>query len=174
MAKRMTRRAAVAVAATCLALLILPACATKEERTARAEREEADRTAPVTKPSSGVQRYRIKDWSAPDDHTLIITTNDGTRFRAETLGPCAGLAFTTRVGFVNRGNFNQIDRTSSVVLADGTRCPFQSFDEIRSAESKALDSYEKAPESKSGKKDSDKEKPDKKEPEKKDPDKTGG
>jgi hypothetical protein len=96
-----------------------------------------------------VQRFRIRDWSAPDDHTLIIVTQDGTRFRAETLGPCTGLAFTTRLGFVNRGNFNQIDRTSSVVLADGTRCPFQSFDEIRSAESKALDSYEKAPEPKS-------------------------
>jgi hypothetical protein len=49
---------------------------------------------------------------------------------------------------VNRGNFNQIDRTSSVVLADGTKCPFVSFDEIRSAESKALDAYEKAPEAK--------------------------
>ena len=147
MAKRMTRMAAAAVAATCLTPLILAGCATKADRTARAERDEAERTAPVTKPSSGVQRYRIKDWSAPDDHTLIITTNDGTKFRAETLGPCNGLAFTTRVGFVNRGNFNQIDRTSSVVLADGTRCPFQSFDEIRSAESKALDAYEKAPES---------------------------
>jgi hypothetical protein len=45
---------------------------------------------------------------------------------------------------VNRGGFNQIDRTSSVVLADGTRCPFQSFDQIRSPESRALDSYEKA------------------------------
>ena len=165
MAKRMTRMAAAAVAATGL---ILAACATKEERTARTEREQADRTAPVTKPSSGVQRFRIKDWSAPDDHTLIITTNDGTKYRAETLGPCNGLAFTTRVGFVNRGNFNQIDRTSSVVLADGTRCPFQSFDEIRSAESKALDAYEKAPESKpADKKDSDKKEPDKKEPEKK-------
>jgi len=172
MAKHMTRMAAAAVAATCLALLA--GCATKADRTARAEREEAERTAPVTRPSSGVQRYRIRDWSAPDDHTLIITTNDGTKFRAETLGPCNGLAFTTRVGFVNRGNFNQIDRTSSVVLADGTRCPFQSFDEIRSAESKALDSYEKAPESKPGKKDSDRNEPDKKEPDKKDPGKTGG
>jgi hypothetical protein len=164
MAKRMTRMAAAAVAATCLTPVMLSGCATQEERTARAEREEAERTAPVTRPSAGVQRFRIKDWSAPDDHTLIITTNDGTKFRAETLGPCNGLAFTTRVGFVNRGNFNQIDRTSSVVLADGTRCPFQSFDEIRSAESKALDAYEKAPESKpADKKDSDRKEPDKQE-----------
>jgi hypothetical protein len=109
-----------------------------------AARDQADVNAPITKVSSGVMRYRIKDWSAPNDHTLIIVTQDGTRFRAETFGPCQGLAFTTRVGFVNRGGFNQIDRTSSVVLADGTRCPFQSFDEIRSAESKALDSYERS------------------------------
>jgi outer membrane murein-binding lipoprotein Lpp len=147
MAKRMTRMAAAAVAAACLTPLILAGCATKGSGS-RAEQEQADLNAPITKASSGVQRFRIKDWSAPDDHTVIIVTNDGTRFRAETLGPCMGLAFATRVGFVNRGNFNQIDRTSSVVLADGTRCPFQSFDEIRSAESKALDSYEKAPESK--------------------------
>lgn len=148
MAKRMTRMAAAAVAATCMTPLLLSGCATQEDRDARAAKTEADRTAAVTHPSSSVQRYRIKDWSAPDDHTLIIVTQDGTRFRAETLGPCDGLAFTTRVGFVNRSGFGQIDRTSSVVLADGTRCPFQSFDQIRSAENKALDSYEKAPESK--------------------------
>ena len=149
MAKRMTRMAAAAVAAaTCLTPLMLVGCATKSSGS-RAEQEQADLNAPITQASSGVQRFRIKDWSAPDDHTVIIVTNDGTRFRAETLGPCMGLAFATRLGFVNRGNFNQIDRTSSVVLGDGTRCPFQSFDEIRSAESKALDSYEKAPEPKS-------------------------
>jgi hypothetical protein len=145
MAKHLTRMAAAAVAATCL--IPLSGCATKEANSRVAE-EQADRNAPVTQPSSGVQRFRIRDWSAPDDHTLIVTTSDGTKFRAETLGPCPGLAFTTRVGFVNRGNFNQIDRTSSVVLADGTKCPFVSFDEIRSAESKALDAYEKAPEAK--------------------------
>jgi hypothetical protein len=148
MAKRMNRMAAAAVAATCLTPIILTGCATKGS-SSRAAQEQADLNAPITRASSGVQRFRIKDWSAPDDHTVIIVTNDGTRFRAETLGPCMGLAFATRVGFVNRGSFNQIDRTSSVVLDDGTRCPFQSFDEIRSAESKALDSYEKAPEPKS-------------------------
>jgi len=145
MAKRMTRMAAAAVAATCL--IPLTGCATKDA-SSRAAREQADLHAPITKASSGVQRFRIKDWSAPDDHTVILVTHDGTKFRAETLGPCTGLAFATRVGFVNRGGFNQIDRTSSVVLDDGTRCPFQSFDEIRSAESQALDSYEKAPETK--------------------------
>jgi outer membrane murein-binding lipoprotein Lpp len=143
MAKRMTRMAAAAVAATSLTPLLLAGCATKD-RDSRAARDQADINAPITRASAGVMRYRIKDWAAPNDHTVIIMTEDGTKFRAETLGPCQGLAFTTRVGFVNRGGFNQIDRTSSVVLEDGTRCPFQSFDEIRSAESRALDSYERA------------------------------
>ena len=144
MAKRMTRIAAAAVAATCLTPLILAGCVTRDGGNTRAARDQADVKAPIIKPSSGIMRSRIKDWSAPNDHTVIIVTQDGTKFRAETFGPCEGLAFTSRVGFVNRGGFNQIDRTSSVVLADGTRCPFQSFDEIRSPESQALDSYEKS------------------------------
>jgi hypothetical protein len=144
MAKRMTRMAAAAVAATCLSSLLLAGCATRNPDSQDA-RDQADaRAAQITKPSTGVMRYRIHDWTALDDHTLIIETADGTKFRAETLGPCPGLAFTTRVGFVNRGGFNQIDRTSSVVLADGTRCPFQSFEPLRTPESQALDAYEKA------------------------------
>jgi hypothetical protein len=146
MAKRMTRMAAAAtLAPACLVPFLLCGCSSSETRTARAE---ADRSAPVAVRSSNVQRYRIRDWTAIDDHTLIIVTQDGTRYRAETLGPCNGLGFATSVAFVNRGGFGQIDRTSSVVLPDGTRCPFQTFDQIRSPESKALDSYEKAGESK--------------------------
>ena len=148
MAKRMTRMAAAAVAATCLTPLILSSCATREDPDALLARDRAAADAPIAKGPTGIQRYRIRDWSAPNDHILIITTNDGTKFRAETFGPCPGLSFSSRVGFVNRGGFNRIDRTSSVVLADGTRCPFQSFDEIRTAEATALDSYEKAEEAK--------------------------
>ena len=80
--------------------------------------------------------------------TLHVTNpTDGTRYRAETMGPCLGLDFATRLAFVNRGGFNNIDRFSSVVLADGTRCGFQSFDQLKSPDSKALDEYEKAAES---------------------------
>ncbi|MEJ0035044.1 MAG: DUF6491 family protein [Gammaproteobacteria bacterium] len=143
MAKRMNRMAAAAVAATCLVPLSLSGCATKSS-SSRNAREQADLNAPIATASAQVARYRVRDWSALNDHTLIVVATDGKRYRAETLGPCTGLDFSTRVGFVNRGGFNQIDRTSSVVLADGTRCPFQSFDEIRSPESKALDAYEKA------------------------------
>jgi uncharacterized protein YceK len=141
MEKRLTRRAAAVIAATCLVPLVLSGCATKDSRRAQ---DQADAEAPVAKASSSIQRYRIKDWSAPSDHVIIVITNDGTRFRAETLGRCPGLDFATSVAFVNTHGFSQIDRTASVQLQDGTRCAFQSFDEIRSAESKALDSYEKA------------------------------
>src|SRR5262245_58145854 len=93
MAKRMTRKAAAAtLAAACLTPLILAGCSSSQTRTARAD---ADRNAPVAAASSNVQRYRIRDWTAIDDHTLIIVTQDGTRYRAETLGPCNGLGFAT-------------------------------------------------------------------------------
>jgi outer membrane murein-binding lipoprotein Lpp len=147
MAKHMTRMAAAAVAATCLIPFVLAGCSTKRPNS-QASREHADLNAPIAKAGATIQRYRIHEWSAPNDHTVIIVATDGTRYRAETLGPCNGLTFSSRVGFANRGGFNTIDRTSSVVLADGTRCPFMSFDELRSPESKALDAYEKASESK--------------------------
>jgi hypothetical protein len=95
-----------------------------------------------------IPRYRIRDWSAPNDHTLIVIADDGTRYRAETFGPCFGLDFANRLAFVNKGGFEQVDRYSSVVLGDGTRCAFQSFDRLKPPEAKALDSYEKAQEAK--------------------------
>ena len=146
MEKRMIRRAAALLATSCCTVFMLSGCSTTSgQRTqARAERREADLTAPVAQASAQVQRYRIKDWSVPNDHTVIVVTDDGTRYRAQTLGPCQGLDFANRVGFVNRGGFNQIDRFSSVVLDDGTRCPFQTFDKLKTAEAKALDDYEKS------------------------------
>ena len=92
---------------------------------------------------AALQSYRIRSWSAPNDHTVLLESSDGTRYKAETIGPCFGLDFANRVGFSNRGGFNQIDRFSSLVLPDGTRCSFQSFGKVISAESKALDSFEK-------------------------------
>lgn len=103
-------------------------------------------TAEVATSNVQVPRYRIRDWSAPNDHTLIVMADDGTRYRAETLGPCLGLDFANRLGFVNKGGFEQVDRYSSVVLDDGTRCAFRSFDKLKPPESKALDSYEKSKE----------------------------
>jgi hypothetical protein len=87
--------------------------------------------------------YRIRNWSAPNDHTLILEGADGQQYKAETLGPCFGLGHASRLGFANRGGFQQIDRFSSVVLPDGTRCSFHSFTKIVSPATQALDSFER-------------------------------
>jgi hypothetical protein len=145
MTKHPLGKAAALAGALALSTLILTACASSQARTAKAN---ADLKAPVEQGSAQVQRFRIRNWSAPNDHTLIMVADDGTRYRAETLGPCIGLDFANRVAFTNRGGFNQIDRFSSVVLQDGTRCSFQSFDKLRGPESDALDSYEKSAEGK--------------------------
>lgn len=87
--------------------------------------------------------YRLANWSAPDDHTLIFQARDGTQYRAEMLGPCFGLDYAPRIGFSNRGGFDHIDRFTSVVLPDGTRCSFQSFRKVVSPTSRALDQFEK-------------------------------
>jgi hypothetical protein len=146
MEKKTTRMAAVLLAASCVSFLALSGCSSSGERSrARAERNEADLTAPVAQANAEVQRFRIRDWSIPNDHTIILVADDGTRYRAQTLGPCQGLDFSARLGFVTRGGgLDRIDRFSGVVLEDGTHCAFQSFDRLKTAEAKALDDYEKS------------------------------
>jgi hypothetical protein len=135
-----------------VAAMALAACASQPS--ARQAEKTAAASTPIAASNAQLPRFRIKDWSAPDDHTVIVVADDGTRYRAETMGPCLGLNFANRLAFVNRGGFEQVDRYSSVVLGDGTRCALQTFDKLQPPESKALDSYEK-----SGEKSSDSEKP---------------
>jgi len=125
--------------------LALGGCASSKGAERRAATE-SWATAEVAATSAELQRYRIRNWSAPNDHTVIIEATDGTRYRAETMGPCIGLDFANRLAFVNRGGFERVDRFSSVALGDGTRCAFQSFDKLKTPETKALDSYEKSKE----------------------------
>jgi hypothetical protein len=142
-----------------LALAVaLTACASKTSGNSAAARQAAA-NAPIADTDARLQRFQIRDWSAVDDETIIITATDGTRYRAQTFGPCLGLNFTNRLAFENRGGFEQIDRFSSVVLGDGTRCQFRSFGKLKAIESKALDDYEKAgekPVEKSGEKNAEK------------------
>ena len=98
---------------------------------------------PTAQENAELPSYRIRSWSAPNDRTLIVESYDGTRYQAEMLGPCLGLGFSNRLGFVNRGGFQQVDRFSGVVLADGTRCTFQSFNKLVTPEGSALDRFEK-------------------------------
>jgi len=121
-----------------LAGLALAGCATNG--TSRSDEQANLATEPG---DAEISRHRIRSWSALNDHTLIFEASDGTRYKAETLGPCFGLDFANGIGFANRGGFQQIDRFTSVVLPDGTRCSFQSFNKVVAPETKALDSFEK-------------------------------
>jgi Family of unknown function (DUF6491) len=93
--------------------------------------------------SAQLRSDRVRGWTAPDDLTLIIEARDGTRYKADLAGPCVGLAHNTNLGFYSRGGFKEIDRFSSVVLSDGTRCPLATFNKIIPPEASALDEYEK-------------------------------
>ncbi len=127
-----------------LAVLLIALGACASQPSGKQSEKAAAASAPIAASNAQLPRFRIKDWSAPDDHTVIVVSDDGTRYRAETMGPCLGLNFANRLAFVNRGGFEQVDRYSSVVLGDGTRCAFQSFDKLQPPEAKALDSYEKS------------------------------
>jgi hypothetical protein len=127
---------------TTLAALALAGCAASTT-----ESESASELTPqMAADSVQLQTYRIRNWSAPNDQTLIVESVDGTKYRAELLGNCLGLNFTTRLAFVNRGGFNQIDRFSGVVLPDGTRCSFRSFNEIVTPATSARDAEREAKE----------------------------
>jgi hypothetical protein len=116
-----------------LAAMALAGCAGTPE-----ESGGADVTPQMAADSAELQTYRIRSWSAPNDRTLIVEALDGTRYKAELLAPCFGLDFANRIGFVNRG-INQLDRFAGVVLPDGTRCSFRSFNEIVTPATSARD-----------------------------------
>lgn len=116
-----------------LVALTLGACASNQPATT-AEGEESPQMTPY---DSRLSQYQINTWSAPDNRTLIIRSRDGSTYRARLLQECFGLRFTTSVGFITRGT-SQLDRFAGIVLPDGTRCTFQSFErlpEARTAES---------------------------------------
>lgn len=76
--------------------------------------------------SNELRTYRVAEWIAPDDRTLIVTAVDRSLFEARFKGGCGGLRLVDTIAFVFQGA-PQVDRYSGVVLPDGTRCPFASF-----------------------------------------------
>lgn len=103
--------------------LALVACATRPE----APDEEV--TPQMAAESAELQTYRIRNWSAPDNRTLIVESVDGRRYEARFMTDCLGLRLTETIGFVTRGT-SQLDQFSGIVLPDGTRCTFRSFTQI--------------------------------------------
>jgi hypothetical protein len=81
--------------------------------------------------AAGLQAYRIDDWRVVSEREIVITANNGRRYRAQLMGTCPGLRFTDRIAFVTRGE-RRIDRFAGIQLPDGTRCMFRSFAPISS------------------------------------------
>jgi hypothetical protein len=103
----------------------LGACAANRDRSS------PDAMASISQGSAELMTSRVRNWSAPNDDTLMIEAVDGRHYQARLFGPCPGLTFANRLAYVTRG-MNQLDRFATVVLPDGTRCPFQSFTRISS------------------------------------------
>jgi hypothetical protein len=133
-------RQLVTVSALTAAALGLTACAS--------ERNTADPNNPANMKtetgSAELRSDRVRNWTVIDDQNMVIEAYDGTKYKAEMMGACNGLSFATRLGFSSRGGFKTIDRFSSVLLPDGTRCPLSAFNKVITPEKSALDSYEKA------------------------------
>jgi hypothetical protein len=70
----------------------------------------------------------IRDWMAPDDHTLYIQGTGNRWFKAETMGTCQGLRFADRVGF-DTGAVDTFDRFSSIVVR-GQKCQISSLVQV--------------------------------------------
>ena len=70
--------------------------------------------------------HRISSYEIISDKILIIEATGKKNYRAELFPGCFGLRHTHTLGFQTKGG-NSLDKFSSVVLPDGTRCRFKSF-----------------------------------------------
>jgi len=76
--------------------------------------------------SVGLRTYRIVDWTAPDDGTLIVNALDRSLYEARFAGKCTGLRLVDTLSFVVTEP-PQVEKYAGVVLPNGTRCAFKSF-----------------------------------------------
>jgi Family of unknown function (DUF6491) len=73
----------------------------------------------------------IRDWQAPNDHTLYVQGGGGKWYRADLLGTCQDLQFATRIGF-DGGATDTFDRFSKIIVR-GQRCQVSSLTKIEGA-----------------------------------------
>jgi hypothetical protein len=72
---------------------------------------------------------QIWNWTAPDNHTLIVENDTHQKFRLSMMGYCPNLQFKERVGFQTVGQFSSLaclTRGDYVLVHDPvgpTRCP---------------------------------------------------
>jgi hypothetical protein len=87
----------------------------------------ADTTTPAPTAASSeylsipfVDHGGIRDWRANDDRSMWIQARNGQWYYAEMFGPCFGLNFAERIGFVTEPS-GSFDRFSSLIV-DGQKC----------------------------------------------------
>lgn len=124
--------------AAALAATLLGACATNRPaaNATGGDQGETTITELMGHRDARLETYRIDDWSAPADDSLIVKSLDGSQYRATFMGHCYGLRFAESIGFVTRGT-SSLDHFSGIVLPDGTRCTFKSFERSAPAGSAA-------------------------------------
>ena len=69
----------------------------------------------------------IYDWEADGDHGIWVQDIRRQWYYAKFMGPCTGLPFAFRVGFVTEPT-GALNRWSSVRVRDSGRCYFASFE----------------------------------------------
>lgn len=74
----------------------------------------------------------IRDWRAERNDALLIRSLDNRYYRATFFGPCIGLDFATRIGFVS-DVMGSLDKFGSI-LVDGHECYFRTFTQIEKPE----------------------------------------
>lgn len=67
----------------------------------------------------------IRNWQPDGTDGLYIQDTRRNWYRASIIGPCTGLPFAQRIGFITRG-MDQLDRFSAI-LVDGERCTFSAL-----------------------------------------------
>jgi len=67
----------------------------------------------------------IRNFRAENDHALYIEGQTGRWYYAETMGPCAGLNFANKIGFITKGT-GTLDKFGQI-LVDGRTCQLKSL-----------------------------------------------
>ncbi len=83
-----------------------------------------DRDAPDVVIHSGFGSPRVRSWRVVDNSTLVIQVTGSPDLVATFMSPCHGIRFAETLGFATMGPF-ELDRTTTVILPDGRRCPLK-------------------------------------------------
>lgn len=112
--------------ALCLLSLLVAGCGAHKSRVA-AEAEQVtlfEKDANDVVIPSGFGSSRIQSWRVVDDSTMIIEAFGHGELVATFSMPCRGIRSADTLGFATIGPF-ELDRTTKVILPDGSRCYFK-------------------------------------------------